>query len=388
MIFSIGSNLKRSNGMKVIISEYSSGFSDYSYILCNQLANDENIDDLIYLTDENNFYLSQINKKVKVRKLYQCFSTDKRYKKGQLRWLFNRGFVALQNCVKRNYFVKKEKPDFILIHATIAVLDCHFLYTLKKKTKVILVVHDVIVPTDSISWNMNSLKKMYQNADILIVHSETNKMQLLKTFDVKSENVKVIPHGVKSTYKKLNKEECRNKLGILDSKPVFLFYGGIRKSKGLDILIKALKGVDCILVIAGKPFYGETFENYRKLIDENKIKTVEYIEFTDDDFRDTLFQASDYLVLPYKEFYSQSGVFMQAIQYHLPVIATDVGSFREFIEKYDLGFVAESNDVEGLHKVICEALMTKKEYEKNMEKAVSENSWKIAGRMYADILKV
>lgn len=374
--------------MKLIMSEYSSGFADYSYLLCNELAKDKEIDELIYLTDANNFYIPNIDQRVHAIKLFRCFSADDRHKKGNIRWLFNRFFVALHNCFKRNRFIKREKPDSVLIQATMAAIDCHFLKSIKKRAKIFLVVHDVIVPTESISWNMRALKKMYREADGLIVHSKTNKRQLTERFHICEDKIKVIPHGVKSTYNRLDKAACRQELHITENKPLLLFYGGIRKSKGLDVLINSLVGVDCILIIAGKPPYGESFEGYKEQIVEKRIKTVEYIEFTEDEFRDILFQASDYLVLPYKEFYSQSGVFMQAIQYHLPIIATDVSSFREYIEDYGLGFVAEPNNADSLHDAIIKAITTKRDYEKNMNRAVSENCWEVAGKMYADVLKV
>lgn len=373
--------------MNLVISEYSSGFSDYSYILCNELAKDKEINNITYLTDTNNFYLNNINPKVMSIKLYKSFVADAQHKKGGIRWLMNRIFITFHNCVKRNSFLLKRKPDAVLIQATLAVFDCHFLKQLKKRMKVFLVVHDVIVPTDSLSWSMRSLKKMYNNADVLIVHSNTNKNQLIDIFKIEESKIQVIPHGVKDSYPKRDKQACKNQLNITDDDPVLLFYGGIRKSKGLDVLIKALKEIKCNLIIAGATLYGESFDNYKKLIQENDIKTIEFIEFTDDSFRDVLFQASDYLVLPYKEFYSQSGVFMQAIQYHLPIIATDVSSFKEFIAKYEIGFVAKPNNVNDLHKVIKEAFEQKNDYETRMLKAVSENCWEMAGRMYANILK-
>lgn len=373
--------------MKLVMSEYSSGFSDYSYILCNELAKDKEISKITYLTDTNNFYLNNINPKVRSIKLYKSFAADDRHKKGGVRWLMNRIFITFLNCTKRNRFLLKTKPDAVLIQATLAVFDCHFLKQLKKRMKVFLVVHDVIVPTDSLSWSMRSLKKMYNNADVLIVHSNTNKNQLIDIFKIDKSKIQVIPHGVKDSYSKRDKQACKNQLNITDDAPVLLFYGGIRKSKGLDVLIKALKGIKCNLIIAGATLYGESFDSYKKLIQENDIKTIEFIEFTDDSFRDVLFQASDYLVLPYKEFYSQSGVFMQAIQYHLPIIATDVSSFKEFIVKYEIGFVAKPNNVNDLHKVIKEAFEQKNDYETRMLKAVSENCWEMAGRMYANILK-
>lgn len=373
--------------MKLVISEYSSGFADYSYLLCNELAKDEEIDELVYLTDTENFYVPKIDRKVRTVKLFSSFPADERHKKGSVRWMLNRISVALCNCVRRNRFVKRENPDAVLIQAALSVFECHFLKSIRNRTKIYLTVHDVIVPINTMGSNMKSLKKMYQYADVLIVHSKTNKRQLAEIFKIDKNKIKVIPHGIKSTYNRLDRNQCRHELSINDDNPLLLFYGGIRETKGLDVLIRSLAGMDCTLVIAGKPPYGESFDKYKKLITENHIKTAEYIAFTEDSFRDILFQASDYLVLPYKEFYSQSGVFMQAIQYHLPVIATDVSSFKEYIESYGLGFVAEPDNVESLREAIKKAVGTKWDYEKNMNRAVKENCWEMAGRMYAEVLK-
>lgn len=356
--------------------------------MCNELSKDININKLVYLTDKNNVYIKKINSRVKVVKLFNCFAADDRHKKGSILWLFNRGLTTLLNCIKRNKYVRKEKPDTILIQSTLVLFDSYFLKSLRKITRVVLTVHDVIAPTKSMEWSMKSLKRMYENADLLVVHSETNKKQLIEIFKIQEDKIRVIPHGVNSKFLKYDKNECRKQLNILDNKKVFLFYGGIRKSKGLDILIKALKGIDCILIISGNLPYGESFEEYRKLILKNGIRTVEYIKFTEDAFRDILFQASDYLVLPYKEFYSQSGVFMQSIQYHVPIIATDVSSFKEFINKYDIGFIAKPNDQSSLRKVILNAITIQKDYEENMNQAILENSWEVAGRLYAETLKM
>ena len=374
--------------MKIILSEYSSGFSDYSYLLCNELACDSEITNLVYLSDENNPYMGQINDRVCKIKLFSAFKADKAHKKGSIRWALNRYITSVRNCKRRNRFVLQEKPDSLLIQATLSKFDSKYLKALKGKTKIILTVHDVIVPTSSKSWDIKSLKKMYDIADVLVVHSKTNAEQLHDMFYIPFEKIKVIPHGIKSEYRKLDKQYCREKLNIHDNKRILLFYGNIRESKGLDILIQALKGVNCRLIIAGSPFYGETFDAYRKLIEENKICTTEFIEFTDDAFRDILFQASDFLVLPYKEFYSQSGVFMQGIQYHLPIIATDVSSFREYIEHYGIGFIANANDSQNLHDVIVAALKNTEDYEANMCVAVKENSWETVGAKYAEVLRV
>ena len=79
---------------------------------------------------------------------------------------------------------------------------------------------------------------------------------------------------------------------------------------------------------------------------------------------------------------------MQSIQYHVPIIATDVSSFKEFINKYDIGFIAKPNDQSSLRKVILNAITIQKDYEENMNQAILENSWEVAGRLYAETLKM
>lgn len=377
--------------MKIILSEYSSGFSDYSWILLNQFAISGMFEEITYLTDTNNFYLKDIDDFVKSIKLYDAFAADEKHKKGSFRWAINRVSTAIRNCKKRNKYVSKEKPDALIIQTTMARFDGRYLTKLKKKlgdrTKIILIVHDVIVPVKSESWNDTTLKEMYDAGDVLVVHSKTNMQQLMDIFHVNKNKIRVIPHGIRSSYPKKERESCKKVIGIKNALPTLLFYGGIRDSKGLDVLLKALKGIKCNLVISGKPFYGESFDKYQRIIDENHINAIEYLKFTEDSFRDTLFQACDYLVLPYKEFYSQSGVFMQAIQYHLPVIATDVSSFREFVEGYGIGFIAQPNDPEDLHDVIVKALNSNIDYEEHMMKAVSENCWEVTSKMYIDLIK-
>lgn len=371
--------------MKVVISEYSAGFSDYSWILCNELA--RYVEDLAYLTEQGNGYLPMIDKKVAVSPLFQPFKADQWHRKGSFLWYFDRCGTALKNCRRRNQYIKQNRPDVVFIQATLSAVDCYFLPQLKKYSKVVLIVHDVVVPVQSLSWSRPALKKTYETADLLVVHSKENKRQLHKIFGMDLRKIKVIPHGIRSSYRKLPKADCRKKLGISHTEKVFLFYGSIRSSKGLDILLRAMKGIDGTLIIAGAPFYGESFDKYQALIEKNKLKTIPFIEYTSDAFRDVLFQASDYLILPYKEFYSQSGVFMQAIQYHLPVIATDVSSFRAFIERYGIGYVCRPNDVASLHRTIQKACHSNKDFGMQMEQAVRENCWEVAAKMYAKLLR-
>jgi glycosyltransferase involved in cell wall biosynthesis len=63
------------------------------------------------------------------------------------------------------------------------------------------------------------------------------------------------------------------------------------------------------------------------------------------------FKAADVLVLPYKAIF-QSGVLFLAYSFGLPVVATDVGSFREDIVKGQTGFLCRPDDPADLARAV------------------------------------
>jgi len=274
--------------MKILIYENSWGFASYTYQLCNAIVQADDKIEVIYVTSPDNEYIEKLDKRIKVLAALRTY--DKPYKKNSLRWMLDRVAVSLYNIFQRGKIVKKEKPDIISIQSTIPILDQYFIGRLKAKT--IQTVHDVIVPIKSLNWSKSSLSRMYNSVDELIVHSQTNKEQLCSMFNVPEEKVHVIHHGTPTTYNEINSEQFKEKLGLNNGKKTLLFYGLIRQSKGLDILIQALEGVPCNLIIAGAMPFGEEFEKYEKLIERHGIDCIKFIEYISDEFTEKLFRSS------------------------------------------------------------------------------------------------
>jgi glycosyltransferase involved in cell wall biosynthesis len=67
------------------------------------------------------------------------------------------------------------------------------------------------------------------------------------------------------------------------------------------------------------------------------------MQFIPDDEVEVYLKGADVLVLPYKEIF-QSGVLFLAYAFGLPVVATDVGSFREEIIEGATGFLCDPRD--------------------------------------------
>jgi len=361
--------------MKILVYENSAGLSHYSHKLCNALADYVEYK-VIYLTPVNNAYLDRIDRKIEVHPILDFYQDN--YKKGSFLWAMNRLFISTKNIVLRNLFIKKHRPDVLSLQYTMPIIDQFLLYFIKGRCKIVMTVHDVIPPNPSKNWSIKSLQKLYDVSDQLIVHTQSNKTLLEKTFSIPSDKVTVIHHGTEVTFPPISIENIKKDLGLLNNKLTLLFFGKIRPQKGLDVLLKAMEEVNCNLIVAGKVKYGDSFKEYDKLISEKRINCVKELGHIPEKRVNELFQACDVVVLPYKYFHSMSGVFIQALQYQKPIIATDVSGFREFCDKYDIGLICEPNDVESLKGVLQSIITNKTIYQQlksNIHIAAKENTW-------------
>ena len=219
---------------------------------------------------------------------------------------------------------------------------------------------------------MNEL--VWKLANSYIVHSKRNKEILLKKT---KKPVYVVPHGIIELKKsKFSKIELRQKYGFSSKDKILLFFGGIRKHKGLDVLLKSLREIkdeNVKLIIAGKPW--EKFEPYEKLIKDfdigNRIKL--FLEFVPNKTSAELFAVCDLVVLPYKEFEATSGVGALALNFAKPMIVTDVGGLPEIAE--DKNVVAKAGDSKDLEKKIRYALDNLKKLAKDSRENAKEFSW-------------
>jgi glycosyltransferase involved in cell wall biosynthesis len=273
----------------------------------------------------------------------------------------------LHNWREFYHYVKKDRPEIIHIQPQFYLVDWHILSHLKKSnTKLVLTVHDVIPHkfyTRHFGWlELLILKYMYNKADRLIVHAENNKQQLLASFSVDEHRVVVIPHGEYSLdgiSEEISDKGARSKLNLDDNDKVILYFGYIRKIKGIDVLLKAFDRVaenfpDTILMITGSVIQGESFSEYRQIIDEMKYRRRvkcfgKYVHHKDIHL---FFKAADIVVLPYIEFHSQSGVLHLAHGFGKPVIVSNVGGLPEVVEDHETGLIVPPGDVNRLAEAI------------------------------------
>lgn len=231
-------------------------------------------------------------------------------------------------------------------------LDYYYHKKLRRKgIKVITTIHDLL-PFNKKFYDFHFHKKIYKHADHVITQAEMNTETLVKDFKVKKDKISYIPHGHYMEYAETaTREESRKYLNITDDKKVILFFGQIKKVKGVDVLIKALPDVvskhrDVVCVIAGK-VWKDDFQIYDDMIKELKVDDyiIKHIRFIDDSEIKYFFNACDIVALPYRQIY-QSGVVLLAYAYEKPVVATTEGEFLNVIKNKETGLLVESENSE------------------------------------------
>ena len=157
---------------------------------------------------------------------------------------------------------------------------------------------------------------------------------------------------------KISKEEARKKLNIDANDKVILFFGFIRKYKGLDILLESMKilkrnplSQNIKLLIAGE-FY-EDEKNYKELLNDPGIKDnlIIHTEFISDSMVKYYLCAADCVVQPYRNA-TQSGVTPLAYHFEIPMIVTNVGGLPSLVPDEKVGLVAEPNAESIAEKII------------------------------------
>ena len=286
------------------------------------------------------------------------------------------GNIAMKFWKLLDYYAKliryaarcKPKVLHILWNNKVEILDRSILMLYYKAIgkKIALTAHNVNQARRDAkdSWlNRVTLKIQYQLCDHIFVHTEKMKEELCQDFDVVEKAVTVIRHPVNDAFPdtELTPTEAKRRLGLKDDEKAILFFGRIRPYKGIEYLLDAFRLLPADeqakyrLIVAGEPKKGS--EDYLRQIRESvqrdfkEGQVILRIEFLPDEEMEVYLKGADVLVLPYKEIF-QSGVLFLAYSFGLPVVATDVGSFREEIVEGSTGFLCQPGDPADLAKAI------------------------------------
>lgn len=297
--------------------------------------------------------------------------------------------------------IRKEKYDVVHFQyfRRLRIESLFFILLKLIGIKLAHTVHDVI------PLNRNKLDHffsllVYKKADILFVHSNSNKNDLAKQVNLDEERIEVVPHGDFDTFipdQIVTKSKARKFFGLSEAQNVLLFFGAIKEYKGLDILLNSLfitsnKIENLAVIIAGMTGDAESREIVLKSKDTisklpKEITFIFHDRFIQDAEVAKYFIACDIVVLPYRRI-SHSGVLHVAYSFGRPVIATSVGDFKEAIEDGKSGFVLSSNSPENLSEKIIQVFSDRSKLEEMGKYARHLSETKYSWKNSAELMKL
>ncbi|MFI5263754.1 MAG: glycosyltransferase, partial [Candidatus Kapaibacterium sp.] len=209
------------------------------------------------------------------------------------------------------------------------------LLTRKGKNCKIVFIADNVIPHEKRFGDRSFTNYAFKAVDYFIVQSDAVERDL-KIVKPDAKYIE-LAHPIYNIFgESIDRKAARKELGIPLDALAILFFGYIRKYKGLDILLRAMPELlktlpELRLIIAGEFYSNE--EEHKKLIEELKIPSKNLILATDYIANDKValyFSAANVAVLPYRNA-TQSGIVQIAYNFDLPVIATDVGGLSEVV---------------------------------------------------------
>ncbi|MBA2499339.1 MAG: glycosyltransferase [Chitinophagaceae bacterium] len=257
------------------------------------------------------------------------------------------------NWIKVGNSLKRERPDIIFVRFWLPFMG-PALGTILRRIKTnnhtkIICIADNIIPHEKRPGDKPFTNYFIKSCDAFIVMSET-VLKDLRSFE-KNKPAQLVPHPLFDNFGELiTKTEARKHLGIPVNEKVILFFGFIRKYKGLDILLEAMQilknkfphsaATGVKLMVAGE-FY-EDEKNYRELIAQMDLAGDLYLHtsfITDSEVKYYL-GAADVIVQPYRNA-TQSGVTPLAYHFEKPTIVTNVGGLPAMVVDNKTGLITE-----------------------------------------------
>ena len=324
--------------------------------------------------------------------------------------------------------IKSLNPDKVIFQWAIAIqgIPLGFIAKNLKKESNIEVFFDLhfVIQKEGSALDNRLTRLGIINADSYIVHAfktaeelkqlfPKRKFEIIKKGDsIEGDGIKVLKlsHPVYDMFKpdsNFDKSKTKKEMGLKEN--VFLFFGFIRKYKGLHNVIEAFNILsnerdDVSLIICGESFWNTldkkklstriknaTFGLAKKLFLRNQDNEQDYNplaliedyqiddlvflnnEFVPNEEVPKYFQVSDTIMLYYLTA-TPSGVESIGYNFNMPMLATNVGHFPETVIDGYNGYMAEANDIDSMVKAMNKSIENPID-RKNVAATSKDMSW-------------
>lgn len=245
--------------------------------------------------------------------------------------------------------LKDEKADLVVVRYWTPLLApaLGFITAQINKTVKCIALCDNIIPHEKKFYDKALTSYFTKQFHGFITFSDQVKSELA-AFSNKQTLVHSHPINL-NLGEEINKKLAKEKLKLSSKTHYLLFFGLVRKYKGLDLMLEAIANLkrfaeekNIKLLVVGE-FYDDP-EIYLKMIRELKIEHLVEIrnEFVPTEEVKYYFSAADLITQTYHTA-SQSGITQMAINFNKATLVTNVGGLSEIIEHNKSGYVVEKD---------------------------------------------
>ncbi len=228
-----------------------------------------------------------------------------------------------------------------------------------KTAPLVYVCHNFL-PHDRHPFDVLAVRLALGVGDAYVAFSGEVAKRLMAVFPGKTVAACRLPSIVTETgIRMLPKAEARRLAGFPEHVRIMLFWGIVRRYKGLDLLLKAMSIMsrnDVQLVVAGE--FWEDQHKYSNLVRTlglgSRVRIIDRYLSTDD--ASVLLSAGDMVVLPYRRT-SQSAVLRLVLDLGIPAVVAGIPGLREQVREGDVVLFHRPDDAMDLARkieVLCD----------------------------------
>lgn len=252
------------------------------------------------------------------------------------------------NWWKVGRMIQQEKPDLLIIRYWLPFMAASLgtiarIVKSNQHTKIIAIA-DNILPHEKRPGDWQLTRYFVKTVDAFVVMSRAVEADL-RLF-TKTKPAIFTPHPIYDNYGEMvSRQEALHHFQLPESERHILFFGFIRKYKGLDLLLEAMadervKNLGIKLIVAGE--YYDNAALYNDLIIKYNLleRIILRTDFIPNDEVKYYFGAADLVVQPYRSA-TQSGISQMAYHFEKPMVVTKVGGLSEIVPNGKVGYVVE-----------------------------------------------
>jgi glycosyltransferase involved in cell wall biosynthesis len=292
--------------------------------------------------------------------------TENEYKGINTKNIFINSIKAYQLLTK---YAKPIEPKHVFLLSLNLFILALIIHKLKYKTSGILFAPFTRMQQNNIVdklkyyrkyWQTKLLSRQKRIDSLFILNDEKTCEHLNKTF--KTEKFKMLPDPIQEI-ESTNEYDIRIEYKIEEQRKLYLHFGALAERKGTIDILESIAYIENELqpkisfIIAGKPdssieeLLKEKIAYYQK---SSKVQIIYINQFIENKKMKALFDQCDFVLIPYKNVESSSGILGHSAIAKKPVIGSPNGLLGELISGYNLGYLIQNNTAESIGNKINE----------------------------------